>query len=106
MRIEIRYQRHTDLEPQILILTPELYFESLEPGESYEESGVPRYNHAREYLGFVPDELKWTEVRILEAENSHTIRTIFYGQNGSMWHRVDADGYEEICLETKMANTV
>ncbi len=92
MRIEIHYQRCSDTAPQVTTLTPELYFDPLEHGETYEESGIPKYNHAVDYLPFAADELKWTELLVVESGSDYTIRTEFYGPGALMWHRKDSDG--------------
>lgn len=44
MQIELVYQTWDEVAPVTKLLNPEEYFDPLEPGESYEVDGIPRYN--------------------------------------------------------------
>jgi len=44
-------------------LTPEEYFDPLEPGETYQANGIPRFNETWEYLNIPRKSLKWSTER-------------------------------------------
>jgi hypothetical protein len=93
----------------MLPLTPEQYFDPLQPGESFEKEGIARHDHAadflRERLGLLPSQLGWTELVIQGTEEDRTIRTEFHG-GGRSWllHRKDPDGYEELIHHTQLTD--
>jgi hypothetical protein len=106
MKINIRYQCR-DRALRVITLTPEEYFDPIESGESYEHDGVPKFNHAKDYLGLSSEELDWTELQLTETDNDQIIRTDFYAHGKSaMSQRKDSDGYEEIILETQIAESI
>lgn len=103
MRIEIAYKKYAEAEPHTLVLTPEAYFDSLEPNESFVKEGIPRHDHAIDYLPCSPEEVAWTNVQVAEIANSYSIRTEFYRNGSMMWHRKESTGYEEICVQTHIS---
>lgn len=106
MKINIRYQRR-DCALRIITLTPEEYFVQLESGESHERDGVAKFDHAKEYLSLSSEELEWTELLLTDTDNDQIIRTEFYARGKSaMSQRKDADGYEEIILETQIGESM
>ena len=60
MEIQISYQTWDGREPVHLALSPEEYFDPLEPNETYEADGIPRYDHTWEYLDVPRERLKWS----------------------------------------------
>ncbi len=86
-------------------LTPEEYFDPLDPGETYEAHGVPRFNHTWEYLPVHRSRLKWSTERRQGTADDTTFRTQ-YMSAGRSWmnHRLDPDGYEEIIHYTRLAD--
>jgi hypothetical protein len=106
MKISIRYQCR-DRTLRVITLKPEEYFDPVESGESYEHDGVPKFDHAKDYLGFPSEELDWTELQLTETDNDQIIRTNFYSHGKSaMSQRKDSDGYEEIILETQIGESM
>jgi hypothetical protein len=103
IEIEIAYQLRNDDTPLSIALTPDQYFHSLEPGESYEKDGVPRYNHAWQYLGVSADRLTWTVLHRSGTTDSSVHRTDFFC-GGRTWilHRSDGSGYEELIHSTEL----
>jgi hypothetical protein len=104
MNIQIAYQTWDGTEPVWLTLTPEEYFDPLEPGETYEANGVPRFNHTWHYLPVPRERLKWSLERRQGTGDDTTFRTQYMG-GGQSWmnHRLDPDGYEEIIHATQIA---
>ena len=103
MRIEIHYVRRWTSELQVMALSPDEYFDPVEQGESYEEDGIPKHNHAEGYLGLPISQLIWTEIHVMGTSEDHIIRTE-YSETGkaTMIHRLDADGYEEMIHFTQL----
>lgn len=100
--IRIRYQLRCEESDRHFDLHPEEYFDPLEPGESYSEHGVPRFDHAYQYTRHSPDELRWTVLEGGPMAGS-ILRTQFLdGRRSMMTHRSDADGYEEIIHSTEV----
>lgn len=105
MNIQIAYQTWDDAEPVWLTLTPEEYFDPLEPGETYEAHGVPRFNHTWQYLAVPRDRLKWSLERRQGTHDDTTFRTQYMdGGRSWMYHRLDPDGYEEIIHNTQFTD--
>jgi hypothetical protein len=100
--IEITYQLREASTPVSIRLTPEQYFDPLEPGESYDRDGVPRFDHAWQYLGVPLDRLMWTVLRRSGTAEPSVHRTDFFC-DGRTWllHRTDPDGYEELIHSTE-----
>jgi hypothetical protein len=94
--IRIIYQLRCESRPRSIELSPDDYFDPLDPGENYEANGIPRWDHAYQYTGHTADEVKWT---VLEngPKKGSIVRTQFLdGRRSMMTHRADADGYEAI----------
>src|SRR5947209_20436178 len=49
MRVLIRYQRHDEAAPRELEVSPEEYFDPLDPGEELSVRSIPRLNDAYQY---------------------------------------------------------
>jgi len=106
MKIEIHYQKITDIEPQFKQLTPEEYFDPLEEDEtSFETSGIPKFDFAGKYLNLSAEDLKWTDVRIQGTNNKYSLRTEYYKGGHSMWHLKDFDGTEGICYTSQISDS-
>ncbi|HYE72867.1 MAG TPA: hypothetical protein VEF04_06030 [Blastocatellia bacterium] len=103
MRIEITYKRHADPVPHTLVLEPEEYFDPLESNESFEKHGIPKHDHAIDYLPCNSEEIEWTSIQVAEIPNSYSIRTEYYRNGSMMWHRKETTGYEEICVQTNIS---
>lgn len=101
--IEISYKLRDGNTPVVLHLTPEQYYDTVEAGESYENDGVPRFDHAWQYLGIPIDRFDWTVLRLSGVMDSWVRRTDFFCK-GRSWllHRSDADGYEELIHNTEL----
>jgi hypothetical protein len=105
MEIELVYQTWDGTEPVRLMLSPADYFDPLEPGETYESHGIPRYNHTWQYLHVPRSRLKWSKERRQGTGEDSTFRTQ-YMDGGRSWmnHRLDPDGYEEIIHHTELTD--
>jgi len=104
MQIQLVYQTWDEAAPVTKPLPPEEYFDPLEPGESYEVDGIPRYNHTWQYLDVPPSRLKWTLLRRSgTVDDDATFRTQYMDAGRSwMTHRRDPDGYEEMIHFTQI----
>ena len=105
MKLALRYLVRGGHEPKSIALDPRDYFEALEADETWEADGVPRFNHAREYLP--PDlDLAWTELEAPLASEVSLVREVF-SPNGvvSYWHRADRAGTEEICITSRISSS-
>lgn len=102
MKIQICYKVR-DEDEKFINLTAKEYFDSLDKEENFEDDGIPKFNHAEEYLNIPTKILEWTAIRISEAKVAHSIRTQFF-DNGKSWmtYRKDLDGYEEIILSSRL----
>jgi hypothetical protein len=103
MELEIVYQTWDSDTPLKLRLAPEDYFDPVEPGETYEDNGIPRYNETWHYLDVPRERLKWSSERRSGTWFDTTFLTQ-YLDGGRSWltHRVDPDGYEEMIHVTQL----
>src|SRR5262249_33987142 len=94
MEIQITYQTWESDEPVRMRLAPEDYFDPVEPGETYEENGIAKYNETWEYLSVPRASLKWSSERRSGTWFDTTFATQ-YMNGGRSWltHRADPDGY-------------
>lgn len=105
VRVTIRYFVRGNSQPASVDVAPEDYFEPVREGESFEDMGIPRLDHAREYLD--QRDLAWTEVTVEGATGSSTIREEFSATGlTTMWQRTDSDGYREIGLVSQQKPNV
>jgi hypothetical protein len=106
VNIRLAYQLWGSDDVVWITLTPEKYFDPLEPGETYEADGVPRYNHTWRYLSVPRERLKWSLERREGTRNDTTFRTQ-YMAGGKTWmtHRIDPDGFEELIHYTQISAT-
>ena len=98
--IRITYLLRSETTPRGMELSPEQYYDPLEPGQTYERGAIPRFHHAYQYTKHPADEHWWT---VLEngPKPGSVIRTQFLdGRRFMMSHRMDANGYEEIIHST------
>jgi hypothetical protein len=103
MQVRIRYQRFDEASPRELVLSPEEYFDPLNPGEKLSVRSVPRLLNAREYTPFRADELRWTVVEISDGESFWRVRTqLLDGMRAFMHHTQSSDGSEEIIHSTEL----
>ena len=103
MDIEIRYLSKKTQEVQTLRLSPEEYFDPLEPGETFEEDGIPAYQYAFDYIGCSADELKWSIEKISGSKGTRLVRSQYLdGDRSMMEHVIDPDGSEEIILSNEI----
>jgi hypothetical protein len=109
MDIEIKYKLIDNENVEQFKLTPEVYFDSLDENENFEEDGIPRYQHTLDYLtefdNSIPTEK--IEFTLIEIRNSiksdHKIKTNYFGQGQSdVIYRKDKDGYELIIQSIKV----
>ena len=54
MHIVLTFKERGKREPQVRSMTPEEYYDPLEPGETYSEEGVPKFNNLKDYIGLEP----------------------------------------------------
>ncbi len=104
MRIRITYKVRDESE-KYLDFMPEEYFDPVDEdeNETFEEDGIPKFNHANEYLDILTENLQWTEIEITETNNGRNIKTQYF-DNGKSWmsRRKDFDGYEEIIISSQL----
>lgn len=104
MQIQIHYKCKSRSLPQVITLRPTEYFAALELGETYERDGVPKFDHARDYLDVSAEELEWTELQIRGTNQDQIRRTEVYSNGLSvMVHGIDTEGFEEIIIETSIS---
>jgi hypothetical protein len=103
MEIEIAFQTWDGDSPVRLRLSPEEYFDPVDPDETYEVDAVAKFNHTWEYLNVPREQLKWTTERRVGTSHDRTI-SIQYMDGGRSWmtHRVDPNGYEEMIHVTQL----
>ncbi len=103
MNITIRYLERGQPEPTSLNLAPVDYFDPLDPGENWEDDGVPRFNHAVDYLPTGLD-LAWTELEeSADAGLTRTREVISADHLVTHWHRTDPGGSEELCICSQLS---
>lgn len=106
-RIRITYLSKHGETPAVLDLTPADYYDPIGPNETYDQHGIPRFDHAYTYTPCPPDDLLWTVLEVISAGGDDTPgRTVFHtqfldGAKSMMTHRADPDGYEEIIHTTE-----
>jgi len=100
---EILYKRRSEDGVQRVILTPEEYYDPIEPGEyDYDdEDGVPRFDHAVDYLDEAVEELEWT--RLVEEDGTVVLERFASQGRVRIWHLRGANGGQELCLSTLVA---
>lgn len=87
-------------------LSPEEYFDPLEPGETYEREGCARFFTIHEYLPLPPSQLSWAEVSIRGTEHDRTFTVHFYGKDHEWLSNsyFAPDGEELMILTVNMAH--
>lgn len=103
MNVTIHYLVRGAPAPASICLHPGEYFDPLGPGESWDMDGVPRFNHARDYL---PPELDiaWTELEAPLSSGVSRVREVFSpDRRVTHWHRCDPDGSEELCVSSQLS---
>ena len=104
MRILIRYQRFDEVAPRELELSPEEYFDPLDPGEELSVRSVPRLNDPYQYTPHGAAELRWTVVEVTDGSAFWRVRTqLLDGMRCLMHHSREGDGAEEIIHSTELA---
>jgi hypothetical protein len=97
MEIKITYFLKKEQETRTINLSPEEYFDPLEPGETFEENGVPTYQYTFDYIGCSANELKWSIEKISSSKGTRILRSQYLdGDRSMMEHIIDPDGSEEI----------
>lgn len=105
MKIRIYYKVHDEVEKYVDLASEE-YFDSLDENENYEDDGIPKFNHAEEYLDVSTEKLEWTEIQITETKVEINIRTQVFDEGKSwMCHVKDSSGYEEIIISSQLNNS-
>ena len=103
MEIRIRYQRRDEVTARVLELSPEDYFDPLNPGETLSVRSVPRLLDTWEYTPHRPEELRWIVVEITDGESFWRVRTqLIDGMRVLMHHFQESDGSEEIIHSTEL----
>ena len=98
MNIRLTYEtldgaRHT------VALSPDDYFDPLEPGEGYWHDGVERCDQLHDYLEVPAVRLRWLVARISEGGQVRQRRAQYLsGDAVMMEHTIDEQGEEEIIL--------
>jgi hypothetical protein len=107
MEIRIRYQRRDETTPRVLELSPEEYFDPLNPGEPLMVRSVPKFLDTYQYTPLGPDELRWTEAEITDGAAFWRVRTLLLdGMRSLMHHSQESDGSEEIIHQTELGPQV
>jgi len=105
VRICIRYQRRDESTPRVLELSPEEYFDPLDPGEELSVRSVPRLLEDYQYTPHEADELRWTVLEITDGAKYWRVRTLFMdGVRSFMQHTEESDGSEEIILQSELTS--
>ena len=102
MKITFRYLRRNHTDVETLELSPSDYMDPLDPGDTFEANGIPRFAHARLYL---PQDLAvaWTEVSVARASGVTRIFEWFADNDAvEHWQRTDPDGDEELCISSRL----
>jgi hypothetical protein len=103
MKIQIRYQLRGETTPRALDLSPQEYFDSLQPGESLSIRSAPRLLDTYQYTYHQASELFWTVVEVTEDESFWRVRTqLMDGMRAIMHHSQQSDGTEEIIHATEL----
>jgi hypothetical protein len=103
MDVTIRYLQRGHSRPVTLVLSPSDYLDPVDPGESLETDGIPRFSHAREYLPLGID-VEWTELTDARGASVTRVREVFSSDGRvSHWHRTDPDGGEELCVSSQLS---
>lgn len=104
MRIRIRYQRRGEPTLYEMELTPDEYFDPLDPDEALSVDSLPRLMDTYEYTPHPADELVWTVVEITDGTEYWIVRTqLLDGMRALMHHRQASDGSEEIIHSTEVS---
>lgn len=110
MEIKISFQTWDSSDPVIYSLSPEEYFDPIQPHENFEEDGISKYPETWEYLlkerNLERRLLKWSMEKRTGTHHDTTFRTQ-YMDNGRSWmtHRSDPNGYEEITHYTQLTES-
>jgi hypothetical protein len=105
MDIRIRYQRRDEATPRVLELSPEEYFDPLDPGETLSVRSVPRLLDTYQYTPHPAEELRWTIVEITDGATFWRVRTQFLdGMRALMHHSQESDGSEEIIHQSELCS--
>jgi hypothetical protein len=103
MEIRIRYQLRTEPTPRLLELSPEDYFDPLDPGQTLSVRSIPRLLDTYQYTPYRADELCWTVVEICDGASFWRVRTqLLDGMRSLMHHSQQSDGSEEIIHATEL----
>jgi hypothetical protein len=104
MQVRIRYQRRDEATPREIDLSPDEYFDPLDPGETLSVRSVPRLLDTHEYTPHSADQLAWTVVEIADGVEFWRVRTqLLDGMRSLMHHTHDSDGSEEIIHQTEIS---
>src|SRR5687768_13616656 len=100
MKIRITYKVKNESEKH-LNFTPEEYFDPLDDDETFDKNGIPKFDHAEEYLEIPIEKLEWTEIEVNKKNNGRCIRTQYFDEGKSqMIHVKDLADYEEIIVSS------
>jgi hypothetical protein len=103
MEIHIRYLLRNEATPRVLELSPEDYFDPLDPGETLSIRSVPRLLDPYQYTPHRADELCWTVVEVTDRESFWRVRTqLIDGKRVFMHHSQESDGSEELIHSTDL----
>ncbi|MFK7822448.1 MAG: hypothetical protein AB8G99_27380, partial [Planctomycetaceae bacterium] len=69
IKIDIWYRLRDADSDGHLSLTPEAYFGPVDPHETYEQNGIPRFNFTWQYLDVPRDRLLWSIERRAGTED-------------------------------------
>lgn len=101
--IKLTYKKRSQESAASHTLEPQNYYDPIEPGESYESDGVPRFNRLCYFVSVAETELEWVEAIVADV-NGLTRTVEHFAPDGrfSMWQRTDPDGSGEICVTTRL----
>jgi len=86
-------------------LSPDEYFDPLDPDKAFWVQSVPRLLNAYVYTPYSADELEWTVLEIRDGTEFWIVRTqLLDGVRSFMHHSQQTDGTEEIIHSTELTH--
>src|SRR5688572_19076776 len=103
MDIRIRYQRRDEATPRVLELSPEEYFDPLNPGETLSVRSVPWLLDTYQDPSHRVEELGRTVLEITDGAAFWRVQTQSIDRMRSLMHQSQqSDGSEEIIHQTEL----
>ncbi|MDP1725360.1 MAG: hypothetical protein Q8M15_01150 [Bacteroidota bacterium] len=109
MTIEIIYKLKDSESTNVIVLTPEQYFDSIIEGENYENDSIAQFGDTIDYIKRVEISITENDLdnSILKIQGSirsdSTLRTTYYGNETEFRYFVDYEGRELIVQSIRIA---